>query len=245
MNTKYLSTIGRYATPAAMVVFLTIKISGSITVTGWWIYAVLAGAFFTSVGIEVVGIQSGDTFVGFWSIGDLNKSAVAFILLCVYTIAAIYILKDNAVLLPVPIVAAVVYVVSALAESLHKAQEKQTTQETTRTAFDLEQERLDKEIERQLKLQTQADKTAVQIAKLQTKPAQVSPQVSASLPVSSGGFTHWRTIPHDVRLRFANMSPEEIRQENPTIAQRTAENWRNWSRELAVKVAENGHGGND
>jgi hypothetical protein len=115
---KHLSTAGRVLTPLSMVVFLTWEISQSVAVAGQaWTIALLLGAAGSAVGIEVVGILAGHNVEAFWKRGDPARTAVSLALLGAYTVAGLYILRGTAVLMPVPIIAAIVYIVSALAES--------------------------------------------------------------------------------------------------------------------------------
>lgn len=162
--TKYLPTIGRIFTPMAMLVFLTYEIVGSQTVTGGWKTAVLIGAGLTSIGVEVVGIMAGHTFEGYWRIGDRVRTAVSFFLLMVYMIAGIVILWHNSALLPIPIIATVVYLVSALAQSLEIEQEKSKTVDVARATFDLEEAKKDREHKRMLELKQIEEASQLKLA---------------------------------------------------------------------------------
>ena len=122
---KHLPTIGRIFTPAAMLVVLTYEISTSQNVTGAWLWAILIGAAATAVGVEAVGILAGHTFEAYWRVGDNGRARLALALLGVYTIAGLVILWGNWALMPIPIIAAVVYLVSGLAESLTAQQAKE------------------------------------------------------------------------------------------------------------------------
>ena len=176
---KKLTLIGRIATPAAMVVFMTYEISRSMDVTGGWLTAIIIGAAATAVGVEVVGILSGHALEGFWRAADTPRSILALVLLLIYTIGAVYILRNNNVIMPVPVIAAVVYIVAALVESLEKQNEQQATAVTRREAFDLEQAAKDADLAREIKRQQQADKTAVKLAQIEVKANQS--QHSASI----------------------------------------------------------------
>ncbi len=135
-----LPLVGRVFTPAAMVVFLTYEITRSQPIGGWWQTAVIIGAAATAVGVEVVGILSGHALEVSWRINDKARAAVAFILLLIYTGAGIWILHRNATLLPIPIIAAVVYLVAALVDGLEVVRAKQASDEAQRQAFELEQQ---------------------------------------------------------------------------------------------------------
>lgn len=183
--TKHLPTIGRVFTPMAMLVFLTYEIVGSQTVTGGWRVAVLIGAGLTSIGVEVVGIMAGHTFEGYWRTGDKVRTAVSFFLLMIYMIAGIVILRHNSALLPIPVIATVVYLVSALAQSLEIEQAKVGTADEARMAFDLEQEALDRQAERENeRIKTEAMAQA-KIERVRAKAAKVSPETKESGEIST------------------------------------------------------------
>ena len=182
-----LPTIGRVLTPVAMLVALTYEIVTSQDVTGGWLIAVHIGAAATAVGIEAVGILSGHVFEGFWRIGDRPRAAVAFGLLLIYTAAGLFILRDNPALLPIPVIAAVVYLVAGLAESLAVEQTRRVETAVTQNAYELAEAKKDREFERQ---QIAADKeserqlkhikaeaaAAAKLARIEAKAQQVSPE---------------------------------------------------------------------
>lgn len=164
---KRLTIIGRVATPAAMVVFMTYEISRSMAVTGGWLVAIVIGAALTAVGIEVVGILSGHALETSWRVGDQWRALLALALLLIYTVGAVYILRRNDTIMPVPIIAAIVYVVAALVDGLERQVAQEETAVSQRESVDLEQLRLDRELEREIKRQQQADKTAIKLAQVQ------------------------------------------------------------------------------
>ena len=182
---KHLPTIGRIFTPAAMLVVLTYEISTSQHVTGAWVWAILIGAAATAVGVEAVGILAGHTFEAYWRAGDNGRARLALALLGVYTIAGLVILWGNWALMPIPIIAAVVYLVSGLAESLTISQAQELATKADEAAFERAEKAKDKALERELKRQAQVDKTAVKLAQLeakaqgsQAKVAQLSPKAA-------------------------------------------------------------------
>ncbi len=231
---KTLPTLGRIFTPAAMLVVLTYEITASQTATGGWAIAILIGAAATAVGIEAVGILAGHTFEAYWRAGDNSRARLALALLGIYTAAGVYILWGNRALLPIPVVAAVVYLVSGLAESLTAAQAQQAQQTAVQSAFELEQMAKDKELERELKRQQQADKTAVQLAKLEVKTKTVTNR--AVISRSDNGY-----LPGDARLHtqehkdlIRTLTTSEIER----IAGVSDSTARRWKRQ---QVAANGH----
>lgn len=178
---RHLSTVARIITPLAMVVFLAYEINQSMAVTGWWSTALLVGAIGTAIGIEIVGMLAGHALEGFWRLGDKNRTVLSSVLLLIYTAVAIYILRHNQAMVMVPIIAAIVYLLASLTGSLDDVVNEQKQETAVQTAFELEQMAKDKELERELKRQKQADLTAVKLAKLETKkaaPAKVSQAIS-------------------------------------------------------------------
>ena len=218
-----LPLIGRVATPAAMVVFLAHEISSSQAVNGGWQTAVIFGAIATAVGIEIVGILSGHALEGFWRVGDKGRAGVAFILLVVYTAAGIVILRHNPTLLPIPIIAAVLYIVAALVDGLESKSSVEAEKESKRTAFDLAQEAKDRELARQLKAKEQEAKTAVSLARIEAKSA---PQPRHDTRQDVGEIpADWRQVTRKQRRELAHLSREERELIMPKIAPRTRRDW--------------------
>lgn len=228
---KHLPTVGRIFTPAAMLVVLTYEITTSQTVTGGWAVAILIGAAATAVGIEAVGILAGHTFEAYWRAGDNGRARLALALLGIYTAAGVYILWENKALVPIPIVAAIVYLVSGLAESLTALQAQQATIQAEQTQFEREELAKDKALERELRRQEQADKTAVQLAKIEAK-AQPTATFRPVTSRSDGGH-----FPSDYRLltaaqkdQIAQLTSGELEQ-LAGISDSTA---RRWKRQVAA-----------
>lgn len=185
---KHLPTVGRIFTPAAMLVVLTYEISTSQNVTGAWVWAILAGAAATAVGVEAVGILAGHTFEAYWRVGDNGRARLALALLGVYTVAGLVILWGNWALMPIPIIAAVVYLVSGLAESLTAQQAKEAAKDAAVEAFELKEKAKDREWQRQLEAKKLEADTAVKLARLEAKAlesAAKAEKVSAKAPAES------------------------------------------------------------
>lgn len=233
---KYLTLTGRIATPAAMVVFMTYEISRSMAVNGAWAVAVVIGAAATAIGVEIVGILSGHALEGFWRVDDKARALLAFALLMVYTVGAVYILRHNQTIAPVPIIAAVVYIVAALVESLEKQTAQTETAVSTREAFELEQERLDREEARRLKRNDNETKNAVKLTKAQqtaTSPRQHPRQLTGNLP--AGLPADWRQLTAQQRHALAHLTREERAQQMPDLADRTRRLWHKRLDEIAAK----------
>lgn len=175
-----LPTIGRVLTPVAMLVVLTYEITASQTeATGAWAIAILIGAAATAVGIEAVGILAGHVLEGFWRSGDVQRTRMAASLLAIYTAAGVYILWGNPALLPIPIISAVVYLVSGLAESLEADQTQQARASARQSTFELEEERKDRELKRQLEIKKADAAAAAKLARIEAKARQVSHETNA------------------------------------------------------------------
>lgn len=178
---KHLSLLGRITTPAAMVVFMAYEINRSMVVEGYWNIFVLLGAVLTAVGVEIVGILSGSTLEGFWRQGNAQKSLLSLFLLIVYTGAAVFILRGNSTLWPVPIVAAVVYLVSALADGRELEERKQERSERDDVAWErrrvIERERM--EHEARLRKDELAAQVKIEQVRAKVKISQTAPQIIA------------------------------------------------------------------
>jgi len=225
---KHLPTIGRIFTPAAMLVVLTYEITASQTVTGGWAIALLMGAAATAVGIEAVGILAGHTFEAYWRVGDNGRARLALALLGVYTVAGLVILWGNWALMPIPIIAAVVYLVSGLAESLTAQQAKEAAKDAAVEAFELQEKAKDREWQRQLEARRLEADTAVKLARVESKAVTSRPVTSR---LDSGHF------PNDFRLltaaqkdHVAQLTSGELEQ-LAGISDSTA---RRWKRQVAA-----------
>ncbi len=227
---KHLPTIGRIFTPAAMLVVLTYEITASQTVTGGWAIAILIGAAATAVGIEAVGILAGHTFEAYWRAGDNGRARLALALLVIYTIAGVYILWENKALIPIPIVAAIVYLVSGLAESLTALQAQQATVQAEQAQFEREELAKDKEFERELRRKEQADKTAVQLAKIEVKAQTVTNRAVISRSDSGHFPGDFRLLTAAQKDQIAQLTSGEIAQ-MADISDSTA---RRWKRQVAA-----------
>lgn len=228
---KKLTLIGRIATPAAMVVFMTYEISRSMNVSGGWFVAIVIGAAATAVGVEVVGILSGHALEGFWRAGDVYRSILSFVLLLVYTVGAVYILRSNSVIMPVPIIAAVVYIVAALVESLEHQNERQETAVSRRESFDLEQERLDRELSRQNKRADNETKNAARLAKIRQPATSTRHDERHDAGIMPDD---WRQLTRQQRHDFAHATREERDQMMPPMAERTRREWHKRADEIAA-----------
>ncbi|MCB8988961.1 MAG: hypothetical protein H6661_14565 [Ardenticatenaceae bacterium] len=238
-----LPLIGRIFTPAAMVVFLTYEISRSQQVDGWWQTAVVIGAAATAVGVEVVGILSGHALEGFWRTGDKARATAAFVLLLIYTAAGVVILRHNPTLVPIPIVAAVVYLVAALVDGLEAAVSRQTDDEQARQTWEREQEAADRELARELKRQAQADKTAVSLAQIEARTAALSRQDAGEMGGEFQGESgilpaDWRQLTRQQRRDLAHLPREEREAIMPPLAARTRRDWHTRLDEIASQNGE-------
>lgn len=234
---KHLPTVGRIFTPAAMLVVLTYEISTSQDdITGAWVWAILAGAAATAVGVEAVGILAGHTFEAYWRVGDNGRARLALALLGVYTVAGLIILWGNWALMPIPIIAAVVYLVSGLAESLTVQQAKEAANNERLAAFELEQRAKDREWQRQLEAKKLEADTAVKLARVEAKAATSTRQEARH---DSGNLPgDWRQLTKQQRHKIAHATREEREEMMPELADRTRREWHKRADKIA---AQNGH----
>lgn len=220
---KYLSTVARIITPLAMVVFLAYEINRSMTVTGAWAIALLVGAVGTAVGIEIVGILAGHALEGFWRIGDQNRAVLSFFLLIAYTAVAVYVLRHNQAMVLVPVIAAIVYLLASLTTSLEKTITKQAEEGAVSVAFELEQAKADRELERELRRQKQADDTAVKLARVNAKAASSKRR---DVRHDSGEMpSDWRQLTRQQKRDMAHATREEREEMFPAIEPRTRRDW--------------------
>lgn len=220
-----LSTLTRITVPAAMVAFLTIEITEQQEAAGWLIYVIAAAALLSSIGIELWGITAGDNLKKAWAQGSGKTSTAAQMV--AYVAVAGWMLRTNDTLIVLPLVAALAYVASAWSDGYNEAEQAQSE----KTAWEREQAAKDKELERELKRQVQADKTAVKLAQVEvksvTKPADTSGHLSGQLP---GDF---RLLTVEQKDAINGMTSGEIAQ-MADISDRTARRWKE-------KVAANGY----
>lgn len=232
---RHLSTVARIITPLAMVVFLAYEINRSMTVTGAWAIALLIGAIGTAVGIEIVGILAGHALEGFWRIGDQYRAALSFVLLIAYTGTAVYILRHNQAMVLVPVIAAIVYLLASLTTSLETTVSKHEEETAALTAFDLEQAKADRALERELKRQKQADSTAVKLAQVGAKTASSKRR---DVRHDSGEIpSDWRQLTRQQKHKMAHVTRDEREEMFPEIEPRTR---RDWHKRLDEIAAQNG-----
>jgi hypothetical protein len=164
-----------------MVVFLTYEITTSAAVAPGWQAAVLFGAACTAVGIEIVGILAGHSLEGYWRIGDTVRALLAFALLALYVMMTVYMLRHNPTLLPVPVIAAILYLVAALADGLHTATDSATDEATHRRQVADEQRRAAMELDAELRREAQRQRHEVALLKAQlaTQPPAQPPATTA------------------------------------------------------------------
>ena len=228
---RHLSTIARIITPLAMVVFLAYEINRSMEVEGAWAIALLVGAIGTAIGIEIVGILAGHALEGFWRIGDNARAVLSFILLVAYTGTAVYILRHNQAMVLVPVIAAIVYLLASLTTNLEMTIHQQLNKTAVSSAFEIEEKKADRALERELKRQKQADATAVKLARIETK---AKTESGTDLDTSK---TDWRHFTDSQRIRLLDFTPDEIVKEYG-VSKKTAQRWLDSAAKLS---RENGH----
>lgn len=176
---KHLPTITRLAIPAAMVSFLTIEIGKSQQATGWLLYLIYGAAFCTAVGIELWGIIAGDNLDKSWK---LNHGRVwSVVQMIIYVIIGGWLLRHNLTIVMLPLVAALAYVASGFADSLDTAVSRREVTEAENAEWDREQEALDKELERRLRVADAKLKHEERMARIAAK-ARASTELAQSKP---------------------------------------------------------------
>jgi Skp family chaperone for outer membrane proteins len=227
-----LSNIARFITPVAMVVFLAYEIQNSMQIDGYfWKIAVIIGAVATAIGIEFVGIVSGDSLEGFLNIENNNRAIVSGIALLIYVGVSMYILRHNEALFPVPIIAAILYVVSAMKESLHTYKAAKQKDKELETQFDIEQRTLNAQLGRELKAKELELKHTEKLARIEAKSKTIKRQDSGNLAAD------WRQLTKEQRRELAHATREERESLFPQLATRTR---REWHSRLDKIAAQNG-----
>lgn len=230
--------LARLATPTAMIVFLTYEITRSMEVPGGWGWAVAIGAALTAVGIEATGILSGHALEGFARRNDATRAAIAFLLLGIYTAVGLWLFWSNPTIRPIPIVAAVVYLVAALTDSLRVAEEADASQQARAAAVE--------EVEAGHRLQIELARVEankeVRIAREKAKVTAVS-----APKVTDTSKTDWRHFSDSERVRLLDFTREEITQKYG-VSTKTAGRWLENAEKLSDKVSDklpskNGQGG--
>lgn len=224
------STLTRITVPSAMVVFLTIEITEQQHAAGLLVYVIAAAAFLSSVGIELWGITAGENLKKAWANGA-GKASTA-VQMIAYVAVAGWMLRTNNTLLVLPLVAALAYVASAWADGYQEAEQKTADI----TAWEREQLEKDRALERELKRQAQADKTAIKLAQVKvetvTSMRQEVRHDNGNLPAD------WRQLTRQQKHKIAHATREEREEMMPELADRTRREWHKRADEIA---AQNGH----
>lgn len=259
---KRITQMARYLTPAAMVVFLTMEIVKSQTdAAGYWIYLIAAAAFATSVGIELWGIAAGKNLELAWQI---NRSKwITAVQLVLYIGVTMWLMRFNPTLVVLPLVAALVYVATAMTDSLEAAVNQQQTTEVKRFDYDLERQRADDEHRRQmeakqaeiqaaneLQLALARESKQAEIAIEQERTKVEKTRINAQKTAAKNGHiidtsdtstkTDWRLLSDTERLRLLDLTPVEIEKQYG-VSNKTAARWLDRAGQLSGHLSANGH----
>ena len=187
--------------------------------------AIIAGVF-TGVGFETIGIVAGHRAVNFYSKQD-QRWVIAALSLLAYIVIGVWEMHSIPFARFVPILSGLVYVLAGLQSEA----ETEAAKDDSQAAWEREQAAKDKELERELKRQAQADKTAVRLAEVEaktvTKPAVTSGQMSGQLP------SDYRLLTSEQKDVVNGLTSGELA-EMAAISDRTARRWKE-------KVAANGY----
>jgi len=187
--------------------------------------AIIAGVF-TGVGFETIGIVAGHRAVNFYSKQD-RRWVIAAVSLLAYIVIGVWEMHSIPFARFVPILSGLVYVLAGLQSEA----ETEAAKDDSQAAWEREQAAKDKDLERELKRQAQADKTAVKLAEVEakavTKPAVTSGQMSGQLP------SDYRLLTSEQKDVVNGLTSGELA-EMAAISDRTARRWKE-------KVAANGY----
>jgi O6-methylguanine-DNA--protein-cysteine methyltransferase len=120
-------------------------------------FAVLIGLA-TAVGLEATGVLLGHTATGYWQRKDLARFAVSALGMALYVGFGTWEMSAIPFGRVVPALAALAYFAAAMQSDLHTAVVGDATKSDLRTAFDLEQARLDRETTRLLRVERERAK---------------------------------------------------------------------------------------
>jgi hypothetical protein len=164
-------------TPITIIAMLTMPAAAAINFgdaaydallgrTSQWI--AVSGGIATGIGFEAIGILAGHLAVLFYSRRD-SRAVAAIAALVAYVSIGMYELWSIDMARFVPLLAGLVYLLAGLQHEATEEKEAETAVNQTKLEYQLEQARLDREAERERKARGQADKTAVQLARIEAK----------------------------------------------------------------------------
>lgn len=232
-----------------MLVFISYEMSHSLDVTGLWYYFLLIGSLASAVGIEIIGILGGHVLDTAWRLNDTLRAFLAMGLLVCYTAVAMYVLRQNSILVAIPIVAAVVYLLAALADGLETAENKIDEQAAVNRNYEIEKRRADDELARKMQIAelrlTAENQLQIQLAheQAQTEIAIAAEKTKASIANAEARKARARADTISTELARSQHKPaqEQFECEDCGRSFATVQALNAHGRFCAERVASNGH----
>lgn len=156
------------------------------------VYLAIIGGLATGAGFEAIGILAGHLSVSYHGRKD-DRYKLAALALIAYMIVGTWELVYVPFARFVPFLAGLVYLLAGLQYEAAETVAQETAVSKTKMSWQLEQDAKDRELERRMRAQQQADKTAVQLARIEAKTkapqrvSQASSQTVSQKPAASGG----------------------------------------------------------
>lgn len=147
------------------------------------VYLATIGGITTGIGFESIGILAGHLSVSYHGRRDGRYKAAAAALVAYIAIGTIELWGIKFAQF-VPLLAGLVYLLAGLQYEAVEETAMETAVSQTKFDFQLEEARKDRAAERERKAQAQADKTAVQLARIEAKAKQAesAPKVTKAQP---------------------------------------------------------------
>jgi lysylphosphatidylglycerol synthetase-like protein (DUF2156 family) len=195
------------------------------------VYLAITGGIATGIGFEAVGILAGHLAVTFYSRKD-DRWLLAAAALLVYIVIGMVELWAIPLARFVPLLAGLVYLLAGLQHEVVNEAEQETAVSAKRLDFELEQARLDREAEREMKRKVQADNTAVKLAEIQAKTTGTNRQDAGQPAGKIPG--DWRKVTKRQRRELAHMTREKREEMFPKLSPRARRDWHSRLDEIAA-----------
>lgn len=213
-------------TPIGAVIFFGWRVYTAVLEMTGSVWLSLLGGLSAATGLEIVGIFAGHVSMVFWERKDGRWRLAAAIMVVYVAIGVVELWGTVGVVMF--LISPLVYVLVALRVGLEDEIERETAVNESRTSFDLEQLRLDRELAREMKRARLKAKLAASRQDGRQDARQHTRQDTGKLPGD------WRQLSREQRHDLAHLSRTEREKLFPALADRTARKWH----ERLDKIAE-------
>jgi len=159
----FLGWLAMVLTPVGAVIFFGWRVYTAVNAETGTAWLAIPAGIAAAVGLEMVGIFAGHMSMELWQRKD-GRAWLAVGIMAVYVAIGVVELRGT-IGMVMFLIAPLVYVLVGLRQSVDEEKGKETAVSSKRLDFQLEQAARDKELERELKAQQQADETAVRMAR--------------------------------------------------------------------------------